>query len=381
MPASPSETPARDLLVMGGLRAELRARSLRRFCGHVLDALPPGATSGHLEALRDSWASGRPPSDDVEAQRLLVAEDLARILDAAPLGEPPLPLAEALEPLVAALRDAGVDMDAPALHLRAGLPPSYDVPFLRAVSLDASDAAHSGLPAGIHVDAARRVPLVTTCALGHVLVHSALGSRSPERLGRGLEEGLSEVLGALHAAGAVLGPAAADAVFDALRRTPAPGPHREAFLGHVRAASLVHRRHGLAGLARLVNEGRDGIARAEAVLLAGRPEDLALPRAEPDPHLAARLDRLLLSRGAPLLVRPLAFWLLPYLARERHVDRAADAAGVPREPARMACRDLVDRAFVLLLGRDGELLVDALDAVIPHGLRYDLPIPPGRTVP
>jgi hypothetical protein len=344
--------------------------------------LAPDADLAAVDARRRSWLAEPPPHDDASALRRLAAEDVSEILAAVPAtspriaawAEPREAIRQATDAAHAALGALGIDTPRPAVHVRDGVPAPYDHPSLAGISADASDAARFGLAPGIHLDARRLLPYFTETVIGHVLVHAALGERSPDMLGRGFEEGPCELLGALHAASAVIGRDAAAATFRTLRLTPALLPHREAFLAQVRAAAAVHGRHGLAALAQLVREGRPGIKRAEAALLAGRIDDLALARSAPDPELRSALEDLLMSRGYPLAVRPLAFYLTRGLQAGRTVSAVAADLGVPEAAAREAALDLMNRAFVLVLSPDGEVLVDDLRVVAPSGgLRYDIP--------
>src|SRR5262249_26453838 len=140
---------------------------------------------------------------------------------------PEATLAEVRDRLLAALGELGIALAAPALHFADGLPPPYDPPALAAVSIDPSDARPFGLAPGIHFARRRLAPLVSESVLGHVLVHAALGERSPSLLGRGLEEGLAEVVGGVWAAGRVVGNDAVDGGFAARLTTGALTRHRE----------------------------------------------------------------------------------------------------------------------------------------------------------
>jgi hypothetical protein len=325
------------------------------------------------------------PRDHGSAVLRLVAEDLGALLERAPFvaaeisawSDPLGALESARDRMAAALRVLAIPFHTPDLHVAAGLPEAYDVPLLAAVSLDETDANHFELPAGIHLDGRRLLPYLSECTLGHVLVHSALGQRSPEHLGRGLEEGLCEVLGALHAAGTVIGLDTAADAFAAARLTPSRGPHREAFLDHVRSAALLHRRHGIQGLAELARSGRGAIKLAEDALERGCPEEVDLPEGEPHAALQDTLDRLLLARSRPSAVSPLAFALCQDVRTGGSFIEAADAHGVPHDRALEAARQLVDDAFVLVMDDAGTVLVDDLDLVLGSGaLRYDCPSSP-----
>jgi len=359
-----------------------RAASGRRYWQWVQASAGPAASLAALAELRRRWLAGPAPDDDLSAARRLAAEDLGALLDALPdiapriaaWSDPEAALRRARDHMLATLARLGIEVEPPDLHLVERLPPPYDHPSLAVISIDASDAAQFGLAPGVYLDRRRLVPFASESALGHVLIHVALGQRSPELLGRGLEEGVAEVLGALYCGGEAVGAAEVDASFRALRYTAAMNPYREAFLTQVRVAAFLHRQYGRDGLVALVRGGRPAIKQAEGALASGRPEDVALPRAEPAAGLAARLDRLLLARGRPLAVGALAFYLARGLRAGRSVDAVADDLGMPREAARRAARELMERVFVLVVGSGGEILVDDLDLVLASGaLRYELP--------
>ncbi len=359
-----------------------RAASARRLVACAVAGLPDRATLAELESRRQAWLEGPPPADDGSALRRLVAEDLGPLLAAAPAvhdrlaawSEPEAALVRAAAIQAAALAALGIEAPEPRLRLVDRIPPPYDHPSLAGVSIGASEERELGLAPGLVLASGRLAPLVSEATVGHLLVHAALESRSPERLGRGLEEGIAEVLGGFVAAAAAIGADAADAAFLARRRTASASAHRAAFLAQVNAAALLARRHGAAGLASLVRAGRDAVKQAEQALARGRLDDVALPPAAGDDGLSARLDRCLLAPGPLLAVRPLAFHLAPALAAARSVEGAARALGVPLAAAREAARELMERVFVLVLSGSGEVLVDDLALVLASGaLRYEVP--------
>lgn len=356
------------------------ARSARRFARFVAAHAGTGAESadpvGALGALASSWAR-LPPDDEAAAQRRLAGEDLLDLLphfDATSdrigaWAEPHEALRMALHAQVDAFNASGLRVEVPDLHVAEDPPPAYAVPFLGVVSLDSSDALHFGLPRGIHVALRGLLPLMAEMAVGHVLVHAALGAKSPEMLGRGLEEGACEVLGAWHATSPLLGLETCERVHVATRVTPSPPPHRKDMLAWTRAAAFLLARGGVAGLAALVREGRGAVKRVEATIEMPEPHELSAG----DVALHLALSRAL-SRPQPHAVPARAYLLAQHLRAGANARDAARAAGLPPDDATALARELMNGPFVAVISDAGDALVDDLDLVLrSRTLRYDLP--------
>jgi hypothetical protein len=211
------------------------------------------------------------------------------------------------------------------------------------------------------------------CVLGHVLVHAHLGLGSPELMGRGLEEGLAELLGSLKLGADVLGSEAAEAVFAATRLTPASRPQRERFLDELRRADALHRGVGLGGLVTLVERGRPAIKEVELSLRRGDlPRGLAGDL--PDQALAERFERLMARRGRPLALPPLAFQLGRRLEAGMSVGAVARELGLEPEAARRAASELVQDVHLAIIDGDGRVLAEDLGLLASAGgLRYAIP--------
>ena len=353
----------------------VRARSVRRFVRFVDAGIPAGKPSDPADALgtlASEWQR-LPPRDEISAQRRLAGEDVLDLLPhlgaardrIAAWAEPPEALRMALRAQVDALNASGLRVAMPELHVADAPPAAYAVPFLSVLSLDRADALHFQLPHGIHVALRALLPLMAEMAVGHVLVHAALGAKSPEMLGRGMEEGVCEVLGAWHATSAVLGLDTCERVHVAMRVTPAPPQHRKDMLAWTRAAAFLLARGGVAGLAGLVREGRGAVKRVEATI--DMPEPHALTANDVALHLA-------LSRPLPHAVPARAFLLAQHLRAGINARAAAREAGLGEDDATELARELMNGPFVAVISETGDALVDDLDLVLKaRTLRYDLP--------
>ena len=69
----------------------------------------------------------------------------------------------------------------------------------------------------------------------------------------------------------------------------------------------------------------------------------------------------------------MAFYLCRELKTGILLDVVADDLGIPRDLAQETSRELMERAFVLVLSQEGEVLVDDLEIVMESGiLRYEI---------
>jgi len=355
----------------------LQAASARRFLGALAAEAGEPLHESRLGTLHE-FLSAEHRSDPSDVARLrLLAADLARLLprietmapSLAPWCQPERAAVAAFGALRAVLAEADLDPGEVELHVVDALPGPYDHARLWAVSLDRADARAWRQPPGIYLRRRWLLPWITELTLGHVLVHNMLGARSPEALGRGLEEGLAEVIGGLYAAGRVAGADPIDDTFRALRITPTLSRARAEHLQAVRACARLHRQIGLNGLLHLVAVGRAAIKETERRLALGAPPGAREPL---DLKLDSRLEHLLGAPARPLSVPPLEYLVATELQVGVTLDETARRLALDAPSLHEAARSLAKRTYLTIIGDEGRILAEDLQLVRSMGsLRYD----------
>ncbi|HEY8504928.1 MAG TPA: hypothetical protein VIL46_10120 [Gemmataceae bacterium] len=348
----------RDYLYAGIYTRPCRFANIERFISAVgacaeLDAATTAA--GAQERLRDAAAALQPAglvTDDAGAQRRLVAEDLRRI--AAALGEVG-PLAGVEERLPASGRAAQARLS--QLGLEVGDVPlrivdAFPEPFTRfawsAFAPDREDEQQFGIERGVYFRRDLLRPLYSEALFAHEVIHTLTGRVDPEVYAMGLEEGIAEVIGTCYASLAVLPWTAVRNVLIYGRHGAARARLWSVYLDHTRQAFLLFREFGLVGLAELVRRGRAAIHHAEALLLAGRYRDLALPRGGYDQQTASLLEFACCGYLPSHVLSPLECLLLREVAAGLPFDEVCRRAGVDPHAGRPVLEGLGTRSALFV---------------------------------
>lgn len=367
----------REVLFVASLRRPRLAVTARRLSAGLVAALGESPDPSRYSRWIAEVFAEAPPRDDPSALRRLLAEDLVMILPRlgatrgilAEWDTPEERLHRRFEELYAALTSLGIAFERPSLRLVHELPAAYAAPTLDAVSIDAADALAYGIAPGIYCRLDRARPFATESTLGHVLVHAALGQRSPRLMGRGLEEGLCELLGGLWAAGQVDDRDLVDLAW--LDRNLGMGASRArlALIAHTRAAAWLLRQRGLTGLVALVNGGREAIQAVEDDLSEGRYDEGVATATD---AMTSRLDRLLQLSLTPLVVRPLVFHIARALREGTSFAAAATTLGIPEALVRQEAHELAESTYLLVTDAHGNVLASEVPRMIRTShLRYD----------
>ncbi len=329
-------TTMRDWLFAGIYLAPCRFANVAAFVAGVepylpLDVVvPAGAATEMLRRAATALDGDGDCPDDGAAARRLTAVQLRELAEA-PLtlsnGRTEHTVTAAAGPLRNRLADAGLDVAAMTVSVGSVYPEPFAGSGRASIPVGRAEAARHQMEAGVYLLLSRLRPFSSVTRAARGLVHAAAAAARAGGSGRGLEQGLAEVLGLCYAAAAVVPRTALRAILAHGRHRAAP-PRPAIHSDHLRQAALLYQEFGIAGPAALVSAGRREIADAEIAVLTGRHRELDLPRGPGDEVTTWLLDHF--CGGLPsYVVSPLDLVLLDAVRDGAGVAEVCAAAGVP----------------------------------------------------
>jgi hypothetical protein len=266
------------------------------------------------------------------------------------------------------LGDLGLYLKKPKLFVVEDLPPPYHRANYKAAALDRSDLTLHGIDPGIYFVRRYLVPFYSTSLLFHELIHPIAAEPDSLPMGRGLEEGLAEVLGSMYLTMKVLGRNVATDIFISHRLRFGYEQFWEIYLDFTRQAVYLYKRFGLVGLAAILQGGRKKIKEVELLLQGGLLEEIDLPSGHWDDDLTRIVD-LSFTFARNLVVSPLACVLFPSVAPGRSVADILVENDVEYVDGNAALLELQNRA-VLAVVSDSTSTISSSDAFAYRNLLY-----------
>jgi hypothetical protein len=211
------------------------------------------------------------------------------------------------------LQEIGICIDIPKIFLVPELPAPYHKRGYSAFTADRGDSEKYDIQPGIYFPIKSLRPFYSEFLLFHEMIHVILGQISPYLLGRGLEEGLAELVGAMYLSSRILGKDLTVNLFIYNRLSSEYPRFWELYMDATRMATLLHQRFGLEGIVELLNSGREVVKQVEECCLRMRFDQIDLPHGKADMELADIADYLSLAFNRSLVVSPLAKYLSRYV--------------------------------------------------------------------
>ncbi len=237
---------------------------------------------------------------------------------------------------------------------------------------DKSDQENFKITPGVYLLESELTPYYSCLTLAHELVHAVVGTANPYLLGRGLEEGLADLLGALFIGSRLFSPLIARNIFVHTRLgTHSPQSNR-LYLDYTRQAYLVYRSFGFKGIAELVRQGRAVIKGVEEHLLEGKIREITLPVGGWEEELTGLLDEVLLGFVPNLVVSPLAAYVATFALPNTTISEIAQKSKVASETVKEVLQEVQDRIFGLLLDHDKIVFSDLSMITKTNSLRYEV---------
>lgn len=371
---------------LGGSECAIPARLISQFPADLLDgAFEP---ADFARELGDFAASAVPAGpDDQRALGMLVRAEARRI--AAVLEDPRAQrrvaqhadkdeaIRRAFSMTMEYLDAHEITVSEPVCHVVDVFPPPYQERTYAILTADAGDEEKYGVTPGLYIARDKMRPFYTEALVCHELIHVALGEKSPELMGRGLEEGIAEFLGSIVLSYRQVGaqPTFWIEVFN--RNSSIYDLFWEHYNDFLRMAYLLYSKSGLGGLLALVARGREAIKEVERELVRGRHADIRLPdgRATDVPaELASLIERIVLGFPRSMIVSPPARVVADHCFPGRTVEEISVLTGFGEETVVDAVKELAESAVVIGRRADGFVVTSSdLDLYLDGGLLRFLP--------
>lgn len=330
----------------------------------------------HLREDVQRMQKPKVPIDQTSAFEYLLARDLARLdaeLDQLPTStEFNARLHNAYKAALQILRGLGLEFSEPSFYVVERFPEPYHEMDWVAFAPDKADQENFGIEPGIYLLEGELSPYYSELTVTHELVHAVIGIANPYLLGRGLEEGIAELVGTLYIGLRLYSPRIVRNVFKHTRLGSRSSQSNTLYLDYTRQAFLIYRHFGLNGIAQLIQKGRAAIKEIEALCSSYDIDAISLTTGNWDEQLTRLAEELLLGFIPNLVVSPLAAYIAEFIAPERTVEEIAIAAHIDIDSAIEALAELQNRTFTLLLDKEKVAYSDLSFIVRTDCFRYEV---------
>jgi hypothetical protein len=243
-----------------------------------------------------------------------------------------------------------------------------------AIQCDADDVRRLGIKTGIYFRRELIAPVLSQAVLAHEVFHACFAQVRSDRLARGLEEGLAEIIG-FHLSSKLLGREVAKNVFaNMLLQYPSEqteAVQRDSFL----QAVVMYQHFGLEGIWEIMRrgqrKGREEVKRIEKMCLTGSFNKAPLPKEGWTQELNEFCD-FISCFPYNTVISPLAYYLAEKMHSNQRVSDFLQQNNVSPRQGRKALRELQDRVYLILLDKD-KIVWDETKEFLDSGtLRYEL---------
>ena len=256
--------------------------------------------------------------DQNVAEKLLFLNDLLRISE----NVNKIPnniLSDSMEKFhskfVSLLRKLGLEMKLPPIYIVDVFPVPYDKMPWSACAPDFEDYERYGITPGIYFKKDKMTPFQSHLVLAHELIHGAVANANPYLLGRGLEEGLCDIVGSAYLCLSVFGYDLTLKMFEYKRLNFPNDQFQETYYDFLKQTYFLLLNYGIDGLLYLIKEGREKIKEIENNLLKGQFNKINLPKGNYDKKLTNLVSHICLTYGRSLCVSPLALFIYENLCK------------------------------------------------------------------
>lgn len=264
----------------------------------------------------------------------------------------------------------------PVVRIVDRFPQPYQDRKYAILTADAGDQRKYGVAPGLYLARGHVRPFYTESLTCHELIHVALGSKSPELMGRGLEEGIAELLGSMILSSKQVGITPTFWIGAFTRHTSVYSLFWEHYNDFLRMAYLLYIRFGLGYLVKLLANGREAIKSVEQDMLSGVVPQVGFDVQIPiDAEIAGLVDRLVLGFARSMIVTPIARVVADYAFVGSTAKEITSASGLSEDSVLASIEELTESAVVIGRRRDGFIVTSSdLPMYLASGmLRYSLP--------
>lgn len=270
------------------------------------------------------------------------------------------------------LNGIGIELKTPKIFFIEKYPPPYDRATGAAMAIDAWDERHYDIPRGLYFRISALCPIYSRFLATHEIVHSYLGEISPDFMGRGLEEGLAEIVGAIFLSKQILGNEVTKHTFYHNRLGFGINQYWQLYLDYARMSMYLYNRFGLSGLTSLMKQGRKKIKVVEGLCFQGLYSQIDLPSGHWDDDLTNIGSFIALTYSRDFVVSPLAYFVARYIEEGDTIEVLSQKCNLNKALVDDAVTELQDRVFVLVQNEARIDITDLKMLIEANAIRYEV---------
>lgn len=337
-----------------------------------LDSIEGLRTLSSLLQDRDSFEHPK------EILEYLVGRELANIADALESipGSLEMDVRQELTDNFSMFRDILGEHDLqvadPRLFVVSRFPEPYADMEWAACAPDESDHRKYGIEPGIYFREDKLESLQSSFLLAHEMIHKVTAKEDVGMLGRGLEDGLCDLVGSMYL-GLRLGVLPTRNYFLYLALGFPEEQFDEIYLDYLRQAALLYNRTGLTGIFHVLRNGRGFVKRLEGELLRGDFSSLDdIPTGEHHAALSGLLNLVCSAYGRHVVVSPAAFLVADHVREGATVADISARARISSDVVTSALEELQQRVVLLVMAGDRVSVSDLSVVLGSISFRYEL---------
>lgn len=306
------------------------------------------------------------------AEKLLIAKDLRRVeeqVESLEEFDPDRAMAEDFKNLLEQTKKIGFDVNGVEIFQVDEFPEPFRRMNWTFFNADKADAQKYGVPFGIYIKKDVAIPIYTAFHIAHELIHVAIGLKGADKIARGLEEGIAELLGCIFLFSRLKGYSLTANLLIYNRLGYPPNQIWDVYLDNLRQAIFLYHRFGLAGLKELVHDGREKIKEVEKVMLKGDYDKIKLTKGEWDSGVDC-LTSLVLTFPRNYVVSPLAKYISEFMEKGAKVKDIINNHNLEPSEGKEAIEELNRKLFLIVI-KNGIISNSDMDTISDETvLRY-----------
>ncbi len=271
----------------------------------------------------------------------------------------------------------GLNAPKPHIEVVDEFPEPFSKMSWEAFCPDASDAKQYGIKPGIYFLRNQAEPLLSEILVAHELVHYYAGKNNSELLGRGLEDGLAELLGSLFIGRKLFGETATKNIYRNEYLLPEMDSFYQVYVDYTRIAIVLLLNYGLNYLFSLISSGRKSIKEAEnAIFLKGiesLSQNKVLELSPVERNFLYFVENVLETYIRTLVVNPLDYRVSQFVKPGSTIDIICTSSGFPHVLVEEALDRLQTEVFIVLSSKERVQCSDTEMLLNNKMLRYEIP--------
>lgn len=328
-----------------------------------------------IDKVVNTFSRRKSQFGEKEALELMTARDLEKInqtLSRINVKDPTDELHVNLEAYKRILNRHGVDVSETQIFIVDSYPYPYTNRNFMALNCDIGDEKYFNIRPGIYFKRTRISPLLSSGILAHELIHACFSKVSTERLARGLEDGLCDLMG-LYLSSKTLGSEIATNMLLNQRLSYPSYQFDQIYADALRQAVRIYNVYGLKGLIQILEQGnRKGriiIKQIEEKCIRGRYSDLGLDNGDRTVELD-NFANYFIGFPTSMVASPLACYIAEKVKTGDSVKEIIKEHNINPRDGRRAAKQL-DIDLYLMVTANGRIICDETKAYVKSGtLRY-----------